>query len=59
MDSVITKYEELASQTCEATGAPGVLMKSVGNWYKTLNPEFAESKTYYAKYEPVQRETEK
>jgi len=39
MDAVIAKYEELASRTCEATGGPGVLMKSVGNWFKTLSPE--------------------
>ena len=58
MDAVVTKYEEIASRTCEATGGPGVLMKSVGSWFKTLNPEFAESKVYYAKYAPVQKDEE-
>ena len=58
MDAVVTKYEEIASRTCEATGGPGVLMKSVGSWFKTLNPEFAESKVYYAKYAPVNKVSE-
>ena len=55
MDAVVSKYEEIASRTCEATGNPGVLMKSPGNWYKTLSPECAESKFYYAKYRPVEK----
>jgi hypothetical protein len=50
MDAVIAKYEELASRTCEATGGPGVLMKSVGNWYKTLSLDYAEKSLHYAKY---------
>lgn len=53
MDAVIAKYEKLAGETCEATGGPGVLMKSVGNWFKTLNPEYAEKNLYYAKYSQV------
>lgn len=57
MDAVVAKYEQLASKTCEATGKPGVLMKSIGNWYKTLNPEFAENHLSYAKYQIVQKET--
>jgi hypothetical protein len=52
MDSVVAKYEELASRTCEVSGGPGVLMKSIGNHYKTLNPEYAEKNMYYAKYRP-------
>ena len=55
MDAVVAKYEELAARTCEVTGNPGVLMKSPGNWYKTLSPEYAESKLYYAKYKPVEK----
>lgn len=55
MDAVVAKYEELAAKTCEVTGNPGVLMKSPGNWYKTLSPEYAESKLYYAKYRPVEK----
>ena len=50
MDAVIAKYEELASRTCEVTGEPGVLMKSVGNWYKTLSQDYAEKSLHYAKY---------
>ena len=55
MDAVVAKYEKLASETCEASGGPGVLMKSIGNHYKTLNPEYAEKNMYYAKYSPVEK----
>jgi hypothetical protein len=55
MDAVVARYEKLAGETCEATGGPGVLMKSIGNHYKTLNPDFAESKLYYAKYKIVDK----
>lgn len=55
MDAVVSKYEEIASQTCEATGGPGVLMKSVGHWLKTLNPEYAGKSLHYAKYEVVNK----
>lgn len=57
MDAVVNKYEKLASETCEATGGQGVLMKSVGNWYKTLNPEYAASTLHYAKYTEVNKAT--
>ena len=56
MDAVVAKYEELASKTCEATGGPGVLMKSIGNHFKTLNPDYAEKNLYYAKYKTVEKE---
>lgn len=56
LHDVISKYEELAAKTCEATGKPGVLMKSIGGWYKTLNPEYAESTLHYAKYSEVSRQ---
>ena len=55
MDAVVAKYEELASRTCEATGGRGVLMKSVGSWFKTLSPEYAENSLYYAKYTEVKK----
>lgn len=58
MDAVVAKYEEIASRTCEATGENGVLMKSIGNWYKTLNPEFAASNLAYARYTEVVKKTE-
>lgn len=58
MDAVVAKYEEIASKTCEATGGNGVLMKSIGNWYKTLNPEFAASNLAYARYTEVVKKTE-
>jgi hypothetical protein len=53
MHKVIWKYEAVAAQTCEATGKPGVLMKSVGGWLKTVNPEYAASARHYARYTVV------
>ena len=50
MDAVVAKYQKMSEQTCEVTGEPGVLMKSIGRWYKTLNPEFAKNHMSYAKY---------
>ena len=50
MNEVISKYEAIAAKTCEATGKPGILMKSIGGWYKTLNPEYAESTPHLCKY---------
>jgi hypothetical protein len=58
MDAVVARYEEIAGRTCEATGKPGVLMKSVGNCFKTLNPEYAESTLHYAKYSQVKKKIE-
>jgi len=57
MWAIVHKYEELSRVTCEATGAPGVLMQSIGGWYKTLNPEYATNTVYYAKYQIVEKET--
>lgn len=54
---IIAKYEEIAAKTCEATGKPGVLMKSIGGWYKTLNPEHAASTLHYAKYSEAKEAT--
>ena len=56
LNDVIAKYEEVAAKTCEATGKQGVLMKSIGGWYKTLNSEYAESTLHYAKYSEVSRQ---
>ena len=56
MNKVVSKYEEIASRTCEVTGKPGILMKSIGSWYKTLNPEFAETHMSYAKYKAASEE---
>jgi len=50
MYEVISKYEAIAARTCEATGQPGVLMKSIGGWLKTLNPEYAANTLHYGKY---------
>ena len=54
---IISKYEDIASKTCSATGKPGVLMKSIGGWCKTLNPKHAESTLHYAKYSVVDKTT--
>jgi len=59
MYEVISKYEAKAAQTCEATGQPGVLMKSIGGWRKTLNPEYAASTLHYGKYTVVNNSGEK
>ena len=53
MNKVVSKYEEIAARTCEATGMPGVLMKSVGGWRKTLSPEYASGAKHYARYIPA------
>jgi len=55
MNKVIRRYENIASRTCEATGLPGVLMKSAGGWLKTLNPEYAATSLHYTRYEVVNK----
>ena len=40
MDSIISKYEKLSTETCEISGKNGVLMERTG-YYKTLNMEHA------------------
>lgn len=51
--SVISKYESLSASTCEATGKPGVLMRSLSGWYKTLNPQWTASSEIYKNYKIV------
>jgi hypothetical protein len=58
MDEIVAKYEEIASKTCEATGLPGVLMKSIGGWRKTLNPEYAAGTLHHGKYSVVKSSSE-
>lgn len=53
MHQVIRKYEVIASQTCEATGRPGVLMKSPTGYLRTLNPQWALSSIVYQNYKAV------
>ena len=55
MSEVISKYEAIAAQTCEATGKPGVLMKSIGGWYKTLNEAYAASTLHYSRYKITEK----
>lgn len=55
MDDVVAKYEAVAAATCEATGNPGVLMKSEGGWVKTLDPEYASSTPHYGTYTVVEQ----
>jgi len=57
MHEVVSKYEEIATRTCEATGQPGVLMKSVGGWVKTLNPDYAAGTLHYARYSIIEKIT--
>jgi hypothetical protein len=55
MREVVAKYEDIASKTCSATGGPGVLMKSIGGWYKTVNPDWAAKNLHYGKYSIVEK----
>lgn len=50
MNEVVSKYEEMASRTCEATGMPGVLMKSSTGRVKTLSPDYVSGSEHYARY---------
>jgi hypothetical protein len=56
--NIISKYEDVASRTCSATGGPGVLMKSIGGWRKMLNPEYAADKLHYGRYSVVKSDSE-
>ena len=56
--AIIAKYEDIASRTCSATGGPGVLMKSIGGWRKTLNPEYAAENLHYGKYSVIKGDSE-
>ena len=53
MNAVVLAYEKIASITCEATGKPGVLMKSKGGWVKTLDPEYAKTTLFFRDYTVV------
>jgi hypothetical protein len=55
MNAVVLAYEKIASITCEATGKPGVLMKSKSGWLKTLDPEYAKSTLFFRDYTVVQK----
>ena len=57
MHAIVEKYEKLASVTCEETGKDGILMKSIGGWFKTLNPAYADSVHRHARYSPVKQES--
>jgi len=57
MTSVINKYESLSSCTCEATGLPGLLMKSPTGYYKTLNPQWTTTSEVYSKYTIVKHDS--
>lgn len=55
LNSITSKYEALSTGICEATGLKGVLMKSPNKWYRTLDPNYAESKLHYEKYSIVEK----
>lgn len=55
MNEVVSKHEAIAARTCEATGGPGVLMKSARGWYKTLNPEYATSAIHCNEYKTIEK----
>ena len=54
IDEIVSKYEDIASRTCSATGGPGVLIKSIGWWSKTLGPEYVVNKLHYGKHSVVE-----
>ena len=58
LNEITTRYEKLAQETCEDTGRPGVLMRSIGGWYRTLNPEYAAGVLQYFIYKPVDQAKE-
>lgn len=51
--AIVKWYEARASETCEVTGRPGVLM-SCGGWLQTLNPRLVKSDPRYFGYTPVE-----
>ena len=53
INAVIARYEALSRVTCEATGRPGLLMKSPGGWYKTLNPRWAAQNPPFDRYREI------
>ena len=55
MNAVVHTYEDIAWVTCEATGNPGVLMKSSGGWLKTLDPEYAKSTLFFKNFTVVEK----
>lgn len=59
LTSIINKYEALSGCTCEATGLPGLLMKSPNGYYKTLNPQWTSTFEIYSKYTIVNHDTYK
>jgi len=50
--SIVNKYESISKVTCEATGLPGVLMKSKG-LYRTLNPSWCATSETFKNYKIV------
>ena len=57
MNSIVQAYENIAWITCEATGLPGLLMKSPNGYYKTLNPKWTSTSEVYNKYTIVKHST--
>jgi hypothetical protein len=53
MHAIVGKYERFSFEICEATGKPGVLMKSPTGYLKTLNPRWAAQHSIYSKYVEV------
>lgn len=55
MNEIIRKYERLSSETCEATGDHGALMRSSVGRLKTLSPDYAAKSQHYARYSLVKK----
>ena len=59
MNQVVQKYEAESFRICEATGEPGVLMRSAGGYLKTLNPVFVAGSGHHARYTEAALKTSK
>jgi hypothetical protein len=55
MNAIVLKYERAAAVTCEATGNPGVLMKSTSGRLKTLDPQWTTSTLFFRNYSIVEK----
>lgn len=54
--AIVGRYESLSGITCEATGEPGVLMRSFSGSLKTLSPTWALESSLYNTYIQVVKE---
>jgi len=56
MHDIVDKYERLSFEICEATGQPGVLMKSPTGYLRTFDPRWAAQNSPFNEYVQVNKE---